>query len=120
VRKIPTNSTTPAVPPDCIFQQFIRVAHADAAEERTYRVNDGSLARTRAPAATLEFTSDGGVVLGVPGPADARVPRVGKWTATAEDELKLEWDEPLPDTVIEIVSCENDLLKLRVRRGSLD
>jgi hypothetical protein len=76
--------------------------------------------RTRAPATTLEFTSDGGVVLGVPGPADARIPRVGRWTATAENELTIEWDESLPDTVIEIVSCEDDLLKLRIRRGSLD
>jgi hypothetical protein len=45
---------------------------------------------------------------------------VGRWTATAENELTIEWDESLPDTVIEIVSCEDDLLKLRIRRGSLD
>ena len=110
----------PAGPSDCIFQQFLRVGNANAANERTYHVNNGSLARTRAPAATLEFTSDGGVVLGVPGPADARVPRVGRWTATAQDELTLEWDESITDTVIEIVSCDNDLLKLRVRSGSLE
>ena len=119
MNEIPTNSVTPAVPPECIFRRFIRVSNADAPEQ-TYRVNDGSFARTRAPSTALEFTPDGGVVLGVPGPADARVPRLGRWTVTAEAELTLEWNESFPDTVIEIISCEDDLLKLRIRRGSLD
>jgi hypothetical protein len=120
VRKINTHSLTPEGPSDCIFQQFLRVGPAHSTNEQVYRVNDGSVPRTRAPATTLEFTADGQVIFGVPGPADARVYRVGRWTATAQNELRLEWNEPLPDTVIEIVSCENDRLELRVRSGSLD
>jgi hypothetical protein len=73
---------------------------------------------TRRPRPVVEFFADRTVVRLVPGPADARIRQRGRWRAV-RDRMRIVWDDDSPDTVLEVLSCSDDLLELRLRSGTL-
>jgi hypothetical protein len=107
--------------PQCVLQRFVRVEEQAAPDVVTYRASASGtpLPRSRVPRPFLQFDADGTVVRGVPGPADARIPHRGRWVATGPRELTLHWDDGAPDTVAEIVACDDEVLQLRVLSGAL-
>ncbi len=105
--------------PVCLFRRFVEVGGDDAGTVR-FEPAGPSLPRSRAPRPTLEFTADGGVTRGVPGPGDARVPRLGRWDLVDDGSVVIRWSDSGPDTVVEIVRCDDSVLQLAVRAGSLD
>jgi len=103
--------------PDSIFRRFVRVNQA--AGIATFHTG-AAPPRSRAPQPTLEFGRDGSVTVGVPGPADARVPRTGRWEPGEGGTLTLRWDDGGDEAVVEVLASEADVLELRIVSGSLE
>ncbi len=66
----------------------------------------------------VEFFADGTVMRLLPGPTDARLRQKGRWRAV-RDRMRIVWDDEVPDTVLQVISCDDDILELRLRSGML-
>ena len=102
---------------NCLLRRFARVAGPD--DGVVVDRPSAALPRERKPRSVLELTPDGALVQAVPGPADARVEQAGRWIEAGTDRLILRWEDGRPDTLVEVISCDDDVLELRVLAGSL-
>ena len=62
---------------------------------------------------TLDFTDDGQVAEGAPGPDDRSRSTPGRWTALGMNRYSLGGTAAAPGRVIEVVEATPDVLKLR-------
>ncbi|SFN74821.1 hypothetical protein SAMN05216386_1696 [Nitrosospira briensis] len=105
----------------CFLRRWVHSCEEDIEHARTYRPSDWQLPRSRPPRHVLEFEPDR-FVSRVGGPADSFVTREGRWSVDPgePDLLQLEWQDATQPAFIEIVSCSDELLQVRVISGSIE
>ncbi|GAA1848475.1 hypothetical protein [Asanoa iriomotensis] len=103
-------------PPAALFRRWVHVREEDAAGVRVFRPADRPLPPARGRDG-LEFRAGGIFAYLRPGPTDAPVAVVGRWSTPARDRIALTYppdaragDAP---TGYEIVELTPDLLRLR-------
>ena len=103
-------------PPPALFRRWVHVREEDAAGVRVYRPADRPLPPARGRDG-IEFRSDGTFADLRPGPTDAPVASVGRWTAPARGRVALTYPPGARSagapTGYEIVELTPDLLRLR-------
>jgi hypothetical protein len=107
----------------CLFGRWIHSHEEDAEGTRTYRPTDWSLPLSRRPRHVLEFDADARLVSRVGGPSDAYSSHEGRWAAklgTPLLVLEIAWQDSSPPAELEVVACLEDLLQIKVTRGSID
>lgn len=105
----------------CLFGRWAHSREEDVEHARAYRPSGWQLPLSRAPRHVLEFESGTRFVSRVGGPADSFVTREGHWNVESGEPslLRLEWQDT-QSALIEIVTCSNELLQLRVISGSIE
>lgn len=104
-----------------LVNRWVRIPEEDQGAIRRYRGSGGPLPRTRRPRAVLAFADDGTVVRQVPGPTDARIARPGRWTSAGNSRIVIDWaDAGGAETIVEVVTCDEQILDLNVLVGTLD
>jgi hypothetical protein len=70
----------------------------------------------------LEFQQRNHVIVRAPGPADTRLVRNGTWLVDAGEplRLRLEWSDPGEDAVIDVVTCSDELLQIKIVSGAIE
>lgn len=96
--------------PECVFGRWLHSHEEDSPESRVYRPRDYPFPLARARAG-FEIKEDGTFVRHTIGPSDAPHRTVGRWRAQG-NRIDVELADGTRD-LLEIVSCEPDVLKLR-------
>ncbi len=107
--------------PSCLLGKWVHAREEDTEGSRTYRPSGWPLPLSRLPRHVLEFEPDHGTVSRVGGPADTRIGHEGRWDIEPckPPLLRLTWQNR-PPTLVEVTTCVNDLLQLRVISGSIE
>jgi hypothetical protein len=102
--------------PAALFRRWVHVREEDTAGVRVYRPADRPLPPARGRDG-IEFRPDGTFADLRPGPTDAPVASVGRWSAPADDRVALTYPPEArgagAPTGYEIVEVHADLLRLR-------
>ena len=108
--------------PSCLLGRWVHSWEEDSADIRIYRQADSQLPLSRMPRHVLEFEADQHVVSRVGGPADARIARAGRWHVEAGEPMRLgiDWLDASQPTLVEVVTCSDELLQIRVVSGSIE
>ena len=106
--------------PDPLVGRWTHSWEEDFGDVRTYRRAGFTFPLSRRPRHVIDLMADGRVVSRSGGPADAMVAREGRWNARDLVLLTLHWEPPEEETALEIVEQQQDLLKLRQLRGTID
>src|SRR5262245_23888981 len=101
--------------------RWVHVREEDTERTRTYRPSGWPLPLSRLPRHVLEFAPDHRVLSRVGGPADARIVREGRWAAEPGEpmRLRLDWRDTPQPAVLEVLTCSQELLQVRVVSGSI-
>ncbi len=107
--------------PPCLLGCWVHSREEDTEGSRTYRPSGWPLPLSRLVRHLLEFEPDYRVVSRVGGPADTRTGHEGRWDIEPGKPplLRLTWQDK-PSTLVEITTCVNDLLQLKVISGSIE
>jgi hypothetical protein len=99
--------------PDCLFKRWIHSFEEDSGAIQVFRPSDFDLPLTRAPRYCYEFRKNGQVNRIGSGPSDAMTENKGKFRKTGEKKIILFLEGLAKPTAIEILYCDDHILKIR-------
>jgi hypothetical protein len=106
--------------PECLRRHWIHSWEEDSDDIRTYRPVGSDLPLSRRPRHILAFEADHRFVSHVGGAADARITIEGRWDMTEPSRLTIQWEPSQEQTILDILECSDDLLRVRVLSGSIE
>jgi hypothetical protein len=106
----------------CLLGRWVYSREEDTERTRTYRPSGWPLPLSRMPRHVLEFEPERRVVSRIGGPADSRIAREGLWDVEPGEpiRLRLEWRNTPQPALIEVITCSEELLQVRVVDGSIE